>query len=160
MKLLESDYVQTPEWCAMDMVSFFNPQGKVLDPCRGENRVFHNILNCDWAEITEGVDFYKITERYDWIIGNPPYSIFNSWIKHSYRIGTNIVYLLPTFKAYNALSLVRLYYDKGHIKHVRFYDTGKGIEWARSRPICAIYFQVGYFGTTEYSRYEVVSRKM
>ena len=152
--LLDSDYVQTPEWCARDIIDFFKPSGRVLDPCRGENKVFHNILQCDFAEIKEGINFFDINTKYDWIIGNPPYSIFNKWIKHSYKIGTNIVYLLPTFKVYNALSLMRLYFDKGHIKHVRLYDTGTDIEWSRSRPICAVHFQVGYFGDTGYSKYE------
>ncbi len=152
-ELVDSDYVKTPEWCAIDMVDFFKPTGRILDPCRGENKVFHKILNCDFAEITEGIDFFKIEQNYDWIVGNPPYSIFNKWIKHSYKIGMNIVYLLPTFKAYNALSLVRLYLEKGHIKHIRLYDTGKAIDWSRSRPICAIHFQVGYFGDTSYSVY-------
>lgn len=156
MELLDSDYVQTPEWCAKDMIDFFKPSGKILDPCRGENKVFHNILQCDFAEIKEDIDFFAVQEMYDWIIGNPPYSIFNKWIKHSYKIGKDIVYLLPTFKVYNALSLMRLYYKEGHIKHIRLYDTGKEIEWSRSRPICAVHFQVGYFGDTSYSKYKDV----
>ena len=135
------------------MVKHFNPTGSVIDPCRGENKVFHSILNCDFAEITEGIDFFDVTKKYDWIIGNPPYSIFNKWIKHSYKIGTNIVYLLPTFKVFNALSLMRLYANEGHIRHIRLYDTGKNIDWARSRPICAVHFQVGYFGDTGHSTY-------
>lgn len=133
---------------------FFKPVGKILDPCRGENKVFHNILQCDYAEIKEGRNFFDIKEEYDWIIGNPPYSIFNKWIKHSYTIGKDIVYLLPTFKVYNALSLMRLYFKEGYIKHIRLYDTGKDIEWSRSRPICSVHFQVGYFGDTSYSKYK------
>lgn len=158
-QLLKSDYVKTPKWCANDMICFFKPEGKILDPCRGENKVFWNYLKCDWAEIEEGVDFYKINSRYDWIIGNPPYSIFNSWIRHSYEISKNIVYLLPTFKVYNALSLMRLYLKKGNIRHIRLYDTGKKIEWARSRPICAVHFEVGFFGDTSYSLYENIKNE-
>ena len=151
--LLDSDYVQTPIWTAKDMIEYFSPIGNILDPCRGENKVFFNLLNCEWVEITEEIDFFNITKKYDWIIGNPPYSIFNKWIKHSYNIGDNIVYLLPTFKVFNALSLVRLYFKKGHIKHIRLYDTGNKIEWSRSRPICAVYFKKDYFGETTYSIY-------
>lgn len=153
-KLLKSDYVKTPKWCAEDMIGWFNPVGKVLDPCRGENKVFWNILKCDWNEITEGSDFFENDNRYDWIIGNPPYSIFNKWLRHSYKIGKNIVYLLPTFKVWNPLSLARLYRDSGGIKHIRLYDAGKRIEWSRSRPITAVHFQVGYKGDTSYSYYE------
>lgn len=124
------------------MISWFKPSGLVLDPCRGENKVFYNNLsNADWCEIGEGKDFFEYDKKVDWIIGNPPYSIFSHWIKYSYTIAENIVYLLPTFKIFNALSLMRLYRDKGGIKHIRFYDTGKAIEWSRSRPIVACWFQ-------------------
>ena len=150
-KLLESDYVQTPLWCAKDMIDFFNPSGKILDPCRGENKMFWNLLKCDWCEINENIDFFENNNHYNYIIGNPPYSIFNQWLHHSYDIADNIIYLLPTFKVYNPLSLMRLYRDKGHIKHIRFYDTGTNIEWSRSRPICAVWFKVDYFGDTSYS---------
>jgi hypothetical protein len=154
-KLLASDYVKTPEWCAKDMVGHFSPSGRILDPCRGENKVFYNILeNCDWCEINEGIDFFENKNQYDWVIGNPPYSIFNAWIRQSYKIGKNIVYLLPTFKVWNPLSLARLYRDRGGIRHIRLYDVGKKIEWSRSRPITAVWFQVGYTGDTSYSYYK------
>jgi hypothetical protein len=147
--LLKSDYVETPYWCAKDMIEFFKPKGIILDPCRGDNKIFYDILNdCDWCEIKEGKDFFEYR-----IIRNPPYSIFNRWIKHSYTIAKNIVYLLPTFKIYNPLSLMRLYRDRGGIVHLRFYDTGKDISWSRSRPIVASWFQKGYKGCTSYSYY-------
>lgn len=153
-KLLKSDYVQTPIWCAEDMINYFKPNGKILDPCRGKNKVFYNLLNNpDWCEIEENVDFFDNKDNYDFIIGNPPYSIFNKWLRHSYKIGRNIIYLLPTFKVWNPLSLARLYRDSGGIKHIRLYDTGKRIEWSRSRPITAVWFQVGYKGDTSYSYY-------
>ena len=149
--LLNSDYVQTPLWCAEDMIEFFKPNGTILDPCRGENKVFHNLLQCDFNEIKENSNFFDNHNHYNWIIGNPPYSIFNKWINHSYNIADNIVYLLPTFKVFNALSLMRLYLTKGHIKHIRLYDTKNNIDWARSRPICAVHFKPNYFGDTSYS---------
>ena len=152
--LLESDYVQTPKLVAEDMINYFKPNNKIIDPCRGENKVFYNLIQCDYSEIIEGIDFFNIEEKYDWIIGNPPYSIFNKWIRHSYKIGDNIVYLLPTFKVYNPLSLMRLYYDKGYIKHIRMYDKKNLIPLVRSRPICAVYFKKGYYGETSYSLYK------
>jgi hypothetical protein len=153
--LVESDYVLTPEWCAKDMIAYFNPQGKILDPCRGLNKVFYNLLpsGTDYCEIQEGIDFFKYDKKMDWIIGNPPYSIFDSWMEHSYSIATNIVYLLPTFKIFNALGLYRKYKKYGWIKHIRFYDTGKDISWSRSRPIVAVHFQLNYQGDTSWSHF-------
>jgi hypothetical protein len=150
-KLVESDYVKTPNWCAQDMIDFYKPQGKILDPCRGENKVFWNILECDWNEITQGKNFFENDSSYDWVIGNPPYSIFHLWMKHTYKLADNIVYLLPTFKVFNALGLVRMYKKNGWIKHIRVYDVGKRIEWSRSRPITAVWFQKGYSGETSWS---------
>ena len=49
---------------------------------------------------------------------------------------------------------MRLYFKEGHVKHIRMYDTGKDIEWSRSRPICAVHFSKGYFGKTSYSLFE------
>ncbi|HOJ94871.1 MAG TPA: hypothetical protein PK390_06505, partial [Fervidobacterium nodosum] len=48
----------------------------------------------------------------------------------------------------------RMYGQNGWIKHIRFYDTGKKIEWSRSRPIVAVHFQKNYFGDTSWSYYE------
>lgn len=151
-----SDYVLTPEWCAKDIVEFFIPTGKLLDPCRGLNKVFYNQMSQDaeWCEIQEGVDFFKYNKKVDWIISNPPYSIFYNWMKHSFDIAENIVYLLPTFKIFNSLGLCRMYMQNGWIKHMRFYDVGKEIEWSRSRPIVAAYFQKNYFGDTSWSFYQ------
>ena len=153
--LVPSDYVLTPEWCAQDMVTHFNPTGTILDPCRGLNKVFHNILpaNSCWCEIQEGRDFFKFTQKVDWIIGNPPYSIFNAWMQHSFSLSDNIVYLLPTFKVFNSLGLYRIYNKNGWIKHIRFYDVGKRIEWSRSRPIVVVHFKKGYFSDTSWSHY-------
>ena len=154
--LVESDYVQTPEWCAEDIMTYFAPTGKILDPCRGLNKVFHNIMpeDADWCEIQEGKNFFDYQEKVDWIIGNPPYSIFHEWMEHSFEIADNIVYLVPTFKIFNALGLCRMYRQNGRIKHIRFYDTGKKIEWSRSRPIVAVWFQKNYLSYTSWSYYE------
>lgn len=154
-ELVPSDYVLTPEWCAKDMIEYFSPSGQILDPCRGLNKVFYNNLPIDsnWCEIQEGKDFFEYNEKVDWIIGNPPYSIFNKWMQHSFEISDNIVYLVPTFKIFNALGLCRMYKENGWIKHIRFYDTGKEIEWSRSRPIVAVHFKKGYIGDTSWSFY-------
>lgn len=154
-ELVESDYVMTPEWCAKDMIQYFNPIGKILDPCRGLNKVFHNLLpiGTDYCEIQEGINFFDYDKQVDWIVGNPPYSIFNDWMEKSFEISENILYLVPTFKIFNALGLCRMYKDKGWIKHIRFYDTGKNIEWSRSRPIVAVHFQQNYVGDTSWSHF-------
>lgn len=152
---MNSDYVLTPEFIALDMIDFFKPIGSILDPCRGLNHVFYdNIKGCDYCEIQEDVNFFEYTNKVDWIIGNPPYSIFKEWMTHSFEVANNIVYLLPSFKVFNALGLIRLYSKNGWLKHIRIYDVGTRIPWSRSRPILAVYWQKGYTGDTSWSSYK------
>lgn len=147
-----SDIVLTPEWVAKDIMEYFNPQGTILDPSRG-NGAFHQFMpnGSPWCEIREGIDFFEWDERVDWVVGNPPYSIFRKWITHSFAIADNIVYLLPIQLVYNPILLLREIFEYGWIPHFRWYDVGKGIPWSRSRIIVAAHFQKSYRGGTTWS---------
>jgi hypothetical protein len=81
------DVVYTPDWVARDMVDFFKPSGRILEPCKGDG-VFLKYLppHTEWCEIQEGRDFFKWSEPVDWIVGNPPYAGFGEFIKHSMTI--------------------------------------------------------------------------
>ena len=61
---------------------------KVLDAFCGKKVFYNNYppnVVKDWAEISEGRDFFECGET-DWIITNPPYSILNKVIDHSAKI--------------------------------------------------------------------------
>ena len=49
--------------------------------------------NSDWCEISENKDFFNYQEKVDWIITNPPFSLFRKFLIHSMQISENIVYL-------------------------------------------------------------------
>ena len=55
-----NDVVFTPSHIAKKIVEMFNPQGKILEPCKGEG-AFLKYLPEDtlWCEITEGKDFFE-----------------------------------------------------------------------------------------------------
>ena len=61
----------------------------VLDAFAG-NKVFYknypNIVKKDWCEIKEEKDFYNYNKKVDWIITNPPYSILDPVLAHTYEI--------------------------------------------------------------------------
>src|SRR3972149_694367 len=64
-----NDLVYTPKWVAEDMISFFNPIGKILEPCKGRGAIFDLLDgNKRWCEIMDGKDFSKYREKVDWII--------------------------------------------------------------------------------------------
>lgn len=143
-----SDVVYTPDWVARDMVEFFKPSGRILEPCKGDG-VFLKYLppHTEWCEIQDGRDFFKWAEPVDWIFGNPPYGkIFNDWLKHSYQIAKDVVYLVPLNKLWNSTIRVRFCLTAGNIKHLRLYGDGASLGWDYGFPVGALHFQRNYRG--------------
>lgn len=142
------DVVYTPDWVAKDMVDFFKPTGRILEPCAGDG-VFLKYLppKTEWCEIEKGRDFFSWRERVDWIVGNPPFKQFYEFMLHSFEIADNIVYLLPIDKPFNVFLTHKMIYEKGGIVHLRCYGDGRTIGIPEiHRPATAIHFQRGYTG--------------
>lgn len=93
-----NDKVYTPDYLAKQIVEYFNPTGKILEPSCGEG-IFLKYLpkETDWCEIDKGKDFFEYnTENIDWIITNPPFSKIRKFLLHSYKLKVkNIVFLCP-----------------------------------------------------------------
>ena len=141
-----SDVVYTPDWVAKDMVEFFKPSGRVLDPCKGDGAFTKYLTNAEWCEIELGRDFFKWTEPVDWIIGNPPYGMFSEWIDYSFGIANHVCYLLPANKPFNGNRIFRNIFTWGGITHMRWY--GALAAWSKlfRYPVAAVYFQRNYKG--------------
>jgi hypothetical protein len=143
------DVVYTPDWVAADMVSFFKPSGKILEPSKGAG-VFLKYLppETSWCEIAEGRDFFAFTKKMDWIIGNPPFKQFDKFLTHSYTVAANIVYLIPADKPFNAMPRARMIAEHGGIVSMRYYADGPQIEMPEiHRPMAAFHFMRGYSGS-------------
>ena len=145
-----SDVVQTPAEVAQDVVNYFAPSGRCLDPCRGNGVFWRNLpAGADWCEVQEGRDFYDWTERVDWIVSNPPYSIFADWLRHSFEVADNIVYLIPINKAFNSYRMMREISDFGGIPTIYVVGPGSQLKFGIGYAIGAIHFQRGYSGGTQ-----------
>jgi hypothetical protein len=96
-KIRKNDVVYTPLSLARKMIEMcdITPDMKVLDPSKGKGVFYDNLPECDkrWCEITEGKDFFDETEKYDLIIGNPPYSIWTKWLDHTTKITDKFCYI-------------------------------------------------------------------
>ena len=95
-----NDRVYTPPELARGIVKHFEPLGAVMEPCAGPfgKQAFVGAmswLDPDWCEIDEGSDFLttEITQRYDWIITNPPWSQLRAFLKRSMEVSDNVVFL-------------------------------------------------------------------
>lgn len=92
-----NDVIYTPLPVALKMIQMCNitPDMKVLDPCSGAGVFYNNLPDCykDWCEITSYRNFFDCNERYDLIIGNPPYSLWNKWIEHTMKLTNKFCYI-------------------------------------------------------------------
>lgn len=89
-----NDVVQTPTRLARLIVEHFQPEGKILEPCRGKGNFFLALPEADWCEIAEGKDFFDCANKYDWIVTNPPWSQIKNFLEHAMKIADNIVFLI------------------------------------------------------------------
>lgn len=142
-----ADVVYTPPIWAADIINFFKPSGTCLDPCRGGG-AFYDLLPepKEWCEISEGVCFFQRTEKADWIVSNPPYSIFDKWLDHSLTVADNIVYLIPVNKLLSSLKKLRKVHAFGGIAHIRYYGTGRSMGFPFGFPVGAVHLKRGYRG--------------
>ena len=108
-----NDIVFTPENIAKHIIEWANHSGTCLDPCMGEGAFYNNLPEPKhWCEITKGRDYYDYNEKVDWIIINPPYSQFDKFLDHSFKLADNIVLLVPiakVFKSWGTIMKIKQY---------------------------------------------------
>ena len=104
-------------------------------------RFSRHVPECLWCEIREGRDFFDWKQPVDWIIGNPPYSILNAWLEHSFALAANVVYLLPIAKVFGSRKRLLMVKRYGGIVEVYAPWTGRvcGLRiwmglWSRAFP--------------------------
>ncbi len=92
---ISDDVVQTPPEMAARIVRHFRPEGRVLEPCRGEGN-FLRVLpeGTEWCEIKEGRDFFEWHKPVDWIVTNPPWSLIRTFLRHGMEVSDHVVFLL------------------------------------------------------------------
>jgi hypothetical protein len=152
MALNHKDVVYTPDDVAKDVVDFFRPSGLCLDPCKGDGAFLRYLPpGSEWCEIENGIDFFAWAKPVDWIIGNPPFSIFYEWLRHSITLADNIGYLIPTAKCFTAHRTIKMIFEWGGMPKIMFFGTGRTINLPLGFAIGAVHFQRGYRGGTEFS---------
>lgn len=141
-----NDIVYTPDSTAKMIVDAFNPTGRILEPCKGRGAFMRHLpAGTEWCEITEGRDFFAWDEPVDWIISNPPYSLWDRWFPHSLKLAANIVYLVPFSKVFKSMGTINQVYDWGGIaKALVFPARTAGFPFGF--PCGAFHFKRGYKG--------------
>lgn len=143
------DLVFTPASLALEIISHFKPTGSVLDPCRGQGAFFNQFpSDCVsyWCEIEQGVDFFQFDKKVDWIVTNPPWSKIRSFLKHSYALTDNIVFLITINHLMTKARLREMREAGFGIKEFYLVETPKD-KWPQSGfQLAAIYLKKDYTG--------------
>lgn len=101
-----------------------------------------------FSEIDLGKDFFEFETKVDWIISNPPYSIFDDVLKHSFEIAENVVYLIPANKIFASMNRIRQTLNYGNIKEMRLISASK-CGFPFGFPCVSIWIKKNYKGSTE-----------
>lgn len=146
-KATASDIVMTPISVAKMVVDHYKPSGFTLEPARGSGNIYRFLPSKkDWCEISEGKDFFAYTKKVDWIITNPPYSIYNEFLKHCFEIADNVVFLCPLAKAFKSMSVERIVDEYGGLREIWPMGGGGKMGFAFGFPVGCLYYQKGYKG--------------
>tara|TARA_R110000772_G_scaffold65550_3_gene146286 strand:- start:12534 stop:13127 length:594 start_codon:yes stop_codon:yes gene_type:complete len=112
-----NDVIYTPKPVAEVMIKMCNIQSddKVLDCSKGGGVFYDNLPECDksYCEITEDIDYFEATGKYDLIIGNPPYSLWSKWLDKTTELTDKFCYIFGVMNLTRA-RLKRIY-DKGYV---------------------------------------------
>lgn len=120
-----NDVVMTPSVLAEMIVLHFKPEGKILEPCMGDGVFFNLLEGAEWCEISKGKDFFDYEGRVDWIVTNPPWSIFRPFLIKSLEVADNIVFLIPLVHFFGKARLREIKKAGFGFKEMIFVDTPK-----------------------------------
>jgi hypothetical protein len=152
-KVTPNDIVMTKETTAKFIIDYFKPIGKILEPCRGTGSFYNQFKgNKDWCEIKEGKDFLNYDKKVDWIITNPPFSIFDKFLLKAFEVADNIVFFCPLIKTFKGKKLDMEIRKYGDIKEILHMGTGNRHGFPFGFSVGCIYYKKNYKGNIKLSR--------
>lgn len=146
-----NDKVMTPEDLAVQIINHFAPRGRILEPCRGSGNFYRNFPVDNsvslYCEIDEGLDFFDFQGRVDWVITNPPFSKFRSFLQKSMEVADHVVFL-SFVNAFWMKARMRDIRDSGFgFKELILVDTPVSTGWPQSGFQCGVvHLERGYKG--------------
>lgn len=141
----QTDKIMTNENIAKKIIKYFKPTGLILEPCKGSGNFYSNFKEKkDWCEIDKGRDFLKYNKRVDWIITNPPYSIYDEFLLKSFEIANNIVFLVPLAKAFKSRKIDNAIEKYGGLKEIVLLGSGTNIGFNFGFPVGCLHYQKNY----------------
>lgn len=151
VKPTAADSVMTPPALAQKIIQHYQPKGMCLEPCAGNNAIYDLLPNPkDWCEISKGRDFLHYKGTVDWIVTNPPYSIYNIFLQKCFEVSDNVVLLVPIAKAFKSLSIEKLVKTYGGLREIWLIGSGTTCGFAFGFPTGCLYYKRNYRGPIDY----------
>lgn len=149
--VLPADIVYTPTNVSKGIIDYLNPTGLLCDPCRGDGSFYNSFPDNTgggkyYCEISEGKDFFDFNTKVDWIIGNPPYSIFKEFLEKSFELAENVSFLVPTNKVFQRQIIMDMINKYGGIKSMIVYGSGSLIGFPFGFSVGNFHFKKDYKG--------------
>ncbi len=146
------DKVYTPPHIAKLIINSLpiERNSTILEPCLGKGAFFNNFppgCYADWCEIDKGRDFFDFNDMVDWIITNPPYSIFDAFVRHCFEVSENVVLLVPAIKLTSSIGRIKLLRSYGKPVSL-FFLSASMCGFPFGFPCAVVWFQKGYSGKT------------
>lgn len=155
MALDSNNIVYTPDWVARDMVEYFQPSGRILEPCCGDGAFLKHLpAHAEWCEIERGRDFFSWHEQVDWIVANPPYKNISDWFEHCFDVAENVLFLVPLQYLWVSTKRIKMFLKYGGIVETRAYPESAFKSWSINFATGAVHFQRGYTGATMITMYK------
>lgn len=146
-KATAADSVMTPPHIAKIIIDRYEPSGHILEPCRGTGNIYRLLPEPkDWCEIAQGRDFFDYVGKVDWIITNPPFSIYDLFLEKCFEVADNVVLLVPIAKAFKSLKIERLVDSFGGLAEIWILGSGTACGFAFGFPTGCLYYKRNYYG--------------
>lgn len=145
--VLPADIVYTPVSVSKRICEHLDLSGKCLDPCKGDGAFLRFMPDgSEYCEIREGKDFFDYNGKVDWVVGNPPYSIFFDFLQKAFEIAENVSFLVPTNKIFQRQVVMDAINKYGGIKSMMIFGSGQLIDFPFGFSVGNFHFKKGYKG--------------
>lgn len=151
-KATANDSVMTPDDLAVRIANAFPIGGKVLEPCSGDGAFLRALpVGTEWCEIKEGKDFFDYSGKVDWIVTNPPYSIYDRFLAKCFQVADNVVLLVPLSKTLKSIRIERMVDDYGGLRSINILGGGGVAGFPFGFLTGVAHYQRGYTGPIQRS---------
>jgi hypothetical protein len=150
-----NDKVYTPHHIVQEVLTEFGQHitrdSTILEPFKGGGAFYEplvsNYSKVSWCEIDEGVDFFKHNNAYDWIVTNPPYSIFNKVLPRCLELADNNLLVIPVNKLLSSMPRLMDVKRAGcSIRQLHYLGSGRQLKFPFGFPVACVWIQRGWEG--------------